>query len=91
MFEDRRPSGLKNKKTFATKTEYAQINFGVRCFNALTIQFHSNLFIQRCPLTTSWRFSCSFSKNYCPTLQSFSLARLSHVKLLTVDLALPLL
>ena len=55
------------------------------------IQIHSNSFIQMCPLKafiwTKNGFQ-SHSKSYFPALWSFSLAWLSHVKLLKVKLAL---
>ena len=44
--------------------------FGVRCFNALNVLFHSNPFIQRCPSITLWRNNVAHSlpKNYFPAL-----------------------
>ena len=61
--------------------------FGVRCFNALTIKFHSNSLIQRPPLVTISRKNV-FQSPSIPGLGSFSLDWLSHVKFLKVNLAL---
>ena len=44
-------------RCFNSKTENVQTNFGVRCFNALNVQFHSNSFIQRCPSITLWKIN----------------------------------
>ena len=57
-------------------------------FKALNVKFYSNSFTHSCPSVTLWRSNVfhSLSKNYLLALQSFSLAWLSHVKPLKVNL-----
>ena len=89
--EDRKPNGLKNMDDLAIKQDiYTQILviFGLRCFKALNVQIHSfkGVLKQLYGRITNNVFH-SLSKNYFPALLSFSLALLSHMKLLKVNLA----
>ena len=64
--------------------------FGIRCFKNVSVQFHWNWFIQRCPKTILWTNNVfhSLSKNYFPALLSSLLALSYHVKIPKVNLAL---